>query len=160
MKSSDRLLASPCWGALVMLSACWPICVRRPLGWLWSRTTWPVLIKSVTKNVDFMPYSATFWQKMAEFATILHKKRGLKRGPFSNTRLRLGGSTVSKSFRLSKPSPLSSAAWLTTLVESIDRHLLARHSPLATSHFVQFGCGSVALCYISPFNSSCRGFSG
>ena len=53
-----------------------------------------------------MPYSATFWQEMAEFGTILHQKRGVKMGPFSHTRLRLGGSTAKKSFRLSKRSPL------------------------------------------------------
>src|SRR5208282_2010441 len=97
------------------------ICVRRSLGWLPSRRAWPVLIKSVAKNVDFRPYSATFWQKMAEFGTILHKKRGVKMGPSSNERLRLGGNTVSKSFRLSKRIPLSAATWLTTLVESTDR---------------------------------------
>ena len=80
-----------------------------------------VLIKPVAKSVDFMPYSATFWQNMAEFSAILHKKGGLKMGSFSDKQLRLVGNTVSKSFKLSKHSPLSSATWLTTLVESADR---------------------------------------
>src|SRR5271157_1671614 len=53
----------------------------------------------------FMPYSPAFWQKMAEFGTILHKKRGFKMGPLSNTRLMVGRSTASTSFRLSKRSP-------------------------------------------------------
>ncbi len=90
VKSPDRVPANRCWSALVMLQACWPICGRRPLGWRPSRRAWPVLIKSVAQNVDFMLYSATFWQKMAEFGTILHKKRGVKMGPFSKSRLRLG----------------------------------------------------------------------
>ncbi len=79
-------------GALVMLSALPDqFVVRCSLGLLPSpRTLAPVLIKPVMRNVDFVPYSAGFWQKMAEFCTILHKKWGLKMDPFANTRLDLG----------------------------------------------------------------------
>lgn len=35
-----------------------------------------------------------------------------------------------------------------------------RHPSLSTSHFVKFGCGSVAVCYISPFDSTCHSFLG
>src|SRR5208282_488600 len=119
VKSSDRLPTSPCWGALVMFPACRAIFARRSLAWLPSRKTW---LKPVAKNVDFMPTSARFWQKMAEFGAILHKKGGLKMGGSSDEPLRRGGNTVSKSFRLNKHSLLITTTWLTTLVESTDRH--------------------------------------
>jgi len=44
--------------------------------------------------------------QMAEFGLILHQRGASKRVSFSNTRLRPGGSTVSKSFRWSTRSPV------------------------------------------------------